>query len=105
MVFEKRNKIQQVGIVEGSMLKIEQPFQVVIRMLDDKVIRIIVHAVEQVRALVNDSFSLAPSQNCRKKCGNFDVLFLRKPVGNTYWIVGYKGRPVILINFEIQKIF
>ena len=105
MVFEKRNEIQQVGIIEGSVLKIEQPFQVVIRMLDHKVIRIIVHAVEQVRALVDDRFSLPPSQNCRKKCGNFDVLFLRKPVGNTYRIVGYKGRPVILINFEIQKIF
>jgi len=105
MVFEKRNEIQQVGIIEGSVLKIEQPFQVVIRMLDHKVIRIIVHTVEQVRALVDDRFSLPPSQNCRKKCGNFDILLFRKPVGNTYRIVGYKGRPVILINLEIQKIF
>ena len=105
MVFEKRHEIEQVGIVKRPVLKIEQAFKVFVRMLEHKVIRIIIHAVKQVRALVNDSFSLAPSQNCRKKCGNFDVLFLRKPVGNTYRIVGYKGRPVILINFEIQKIF
>ncbi len=105
MAFEKRHEIEQVGIIKRPVFKIKQAFQVVIRMQEHKIIGIIIHAVEQVRAFVNDRFSLAPSQNCRKKCGNFDILFFRKPVGNTYWIVGNKRWPVILINFEIQKIF
>ena len=101
MMFEERNKIQQISIVESPVFKIKQPAQVIVAMPDHKIIGIIIHAFEQVGTLVNDSFPLAPSQNCRKKCGNFDILFFSKTVGNTDWIVNDEIGLVILRNFLI----
>lgn len=103
VMLEEVHKIKQVRIVESAMLEAQQTFQVCVFMLKHKLIWRVVHPAEQLITLINDGLTLAPSQNCRKKCGNFDVLFQLILVRNANRVISNKARLIIFPHLEIQK--
>lgn len=102
---EEGYEVQQIRVIEGPVLKPEQAFKILILVVLHEIIRCMIHSGKKLITLVDDRFALAPSQNCRNKCGNFDVLFYRKLVWNTDGVIGYESRPVVLSGFDLQKLF
>ena len=86
-IFEPSNKIKRVGIIKRTMFEIQHPFQVRILMIDHKIVGSIIHQFNQFFAFIDDGFALSPSQNCRPKSHDFDVLFFRKKMRNTNRVV------------------
>src|SRR5690606_32951430 len=74
MSFKECDKIQNVSIIKRTVPETEQRFQVLLLMIDHKVVRCAVHASHQLIALVDNGFSLAPSHNRSQKAHNFDIL-------------------------------
>jgi len=105
MGLEEGYKVQQVSIIEGPVLKPEQAFKILILVVLHEIIGCMIHTRKKLIALVNDGFALAPSQNCRNECGNFDVLFYRKLVWNTDRVIGDESWPVVFSSLYIQKLF
>jgi hypothetical protein len=72
---EESNKIQQIGGIEGAMLEPEQLLQIIVRMMQDKLIRRAIHQLHQLFRLTDDGGSVAPGEDGRKKTGDLDILF------------------------------
>ena len=80
IILQKRNEIQQVGGVERAVLKMQEFFQIGILVVAHKIIRRIVHQLQQLRAFIDDDGAVAPRKQRRKKTGDLDILLHRKPV-------------------------
>jgi len=61
-VAQKMHEIQQVGITKGAVAEAQQFFQILILVLGDELVRGIVHAAQQLVALVDDGRPLPPGQ-------------------------------------------
>lgn len=96
MKLKEFDKVKQVRIVEGTVFKSEQTLKVGIFMLKHKLIWRVIHSVKQLITFVDDRFALTPSQNCRKKCGNFDVLFNMVLMWDANRVIGDKARLIVL---------
>ena len=73
-ISKKLYKVQRIGIVKGSVLKFQQPCQVLFPVVEHKIIRGIVHVTQQLFAFVNNGFSLTPCQCGGQKPSNFTIL-------------------------------
>lgn len=96
MKLEELHEIKQVRVIEGTVFKAEQTLKVRIFMLKHKLIWRVVHPVKQLITFINDRFALPPSQNCRKECGNFDVLFNMVLMWDANRVIGDKARLIVL---------
>lgn len=104
VVPEETDEVQQVGIVEGTVFEAEELPEVLITVVQDKLVGIVIHAPEEIGAFVDDGFALPPSQNCRKECGNFDILFFLKTVGNADGIILDEVGAVVFADLDVQVI-
>ena len=105
MVFKKRYEIQQIGGVEGAVFKGHQFFQILRLVLHAKLMRRIVHQLQQFLAFIDDGGAVAPRKNAGKKGRNLYILSLGKQVRNADRIIFYEQRLVVLRNFLVKKIF
>ena len=76
MMPEKCDKIQQVGGVKGAMPETQQPFQVAVGMLKDKIMRRLVHQLHQLRRLAYNGRPVPPREDRCKEAGD---LVSKKP--------------------------
>ena len=61
------NEIKRIHVIKRSMLEFQKGFEVGFLMIQKKIMRSIIHQVEQFNAFVDDGFALSPSQNrCEK---------------------------------------
>src|SRR5215203_6505853 len=98
MMLQEGNKVQQVGIIEGAMLKAQQLFQMLLFMMADEFIRRIVHALHQLPAFLNDGGAVAPCKYGRKKSRDLDVLLLCITMRNAHRIILNERRLIVFIN-------
>src|SRR4051812_17716264 len=99
------NKIQQVGVVECTVLKTQQPPQIVFAVMYDKIIRRIVHPLQNLFRLVYNGSPISPGKYGSKQGGNFNVLLFTERVRNTNRVIFNKGRCIVFFHFAVEKRF
>ena len=83
----------------------QQPFQVAFFMITDKIIRGTVHQADQFFTLIDDGNPLPPGQGSGPKTHDLDILLFCEQVRNSNGVVFDKIKPVILVDFGIEKCF
>ena len=74
MVLEKADKIQEIRIIESPMLESEHIFQVMILMVDHKIIGTAIHPLDKLITFIDNGFTLSPRQDARKKSHDLNIL-------------------------------
>ena len=87
---EEVHQVQQISVIESAVLKPEQLLQVILLVLQNELVRRVVHALQQLPALVNDGLALSPGQNGGKKTGNLHILPAREQVRNRHRVIWNK---------------
>ena len=105
MLLEKSNEIQEIGVIEGTMLKPQEAFKVAILMVEDKIMRCLVHTFSQFQAFIDDGFALPPGQYAGKETHDLDILLLLESMGYTDRVVRNKIRLVKFQYLFVQEIF
>jgi hypothetical protein len=103
VVPEKGDEIEQIGGIKGPVFKLEQFPGIGLLMLQDKLIRRLIHELHQLLGFPDNGRAVAPRKNGREKTGDLDVLLPGIPMGYAYRVVDNKGWPVILRDFFVQK--
>ena len=74
-------------------------------MVENKIMRSIIHPLQQVGAFVNDNSPVAPCKHRRKQTCNLNILPFGKPVWNTNRIVFDESGCVVLGYFAVEEVF
>ena len=105
MMLQQVQKIEQVGSIECAMGEAEELLQVGIVVMEDELMRVVIHPPHELLAIVDYGGAVAPCEHCCKKACNLDILLFGEGVRNGYGVFFYKRRAVIERNFSIEKLF
>src|SRR5688500_14705347 len=95
ITLKEMHQVQQVCIIESAMLEAQEVFEVFVLVVQDELVRSVVHAGHQLRTLVDDSLALAPGQNRREEASYLNVLLLLKPMRYANGVIGNKLQRVV----------
>lgn len=73
-------------------------------MVQHEFMRFIFHQLHQLPGFVDDGYTLAPSQDSRKKCSYFNVLFLLILMRYRNGIIRYEMRLIVQGHLLVQKV-
>lgn len=104
-MLQEMNKIQEVGIVEGAVLKPQQIFQIMISVMKNEVMWSVIHSLQKLFRLLDNDCAIAPGKNGSEQPADLYVLFLCKKMRNTNGIVFYESGSIVLPDFAVEKIF
>src|SRR5687767_3890505 len=105
MVLKKANKIKEVGIVERAVPESNEPPPVFFPVINDEIVRTVIHQLHQLRTLINNRCSVAPRKNSSEQPGYLNVLFFSKQMRDGYGIERYERKVIVFIHFTVQKFF
>jgi hypothetical protein len=105
MMMKKLHKVKQVGGIERTVFELKKTTQLLRRMLQAKLVWLIIHEHHQFPRLLNDSSAVAPGKNGGKETGNFNILHPGKQMWYADGIAFNKKRLIIGINLFIEKFF
>src|SRR5690606_5915580 len=105
VLLEKSDEVQQIGIVERTVLETQQCLQVGILMTGNELIGSAVHSLNQLPTLVDNRLALPPSENGGHERHDFDILLAREGVRDANGIVVNEAKSVVLRNLAIEKRF
>jgi hypothetical protein len=103
MQVEKVNEIEQVCIVECSVPESQQMFQILFRMMQDKVVRRMIHAFHQFQRFGDDGGAVAPGKSGGEKAGDFLVGTPGKPMRYAHWVQVDKRLMIELVCTLVQE--
>jgi hypothetical protein len=98
---EKFHEIKDIRIIEGPVLKSHEPFEVLHVMVQDKIIRRVIHERQQCPAFVNDNGAVAPGEDGREKTGDLYILLFGERMRDTDGIILYEKWLVVLLYFPV----
>ena len=102
VILQKMNEIQKVGSIEGTVRKSEEILEVGLPVVQDKIVRCIIHPAHQLAAVVDDAGTVSPCEHGREEPGDFHILLFTERVGNANRIFFNKRRLVVQPKFLIQ---
>jgi hypothetical protein len=105
VVYESQSfdKIQGIRTIESPVAKIRYTLQILIPMVQDEIMRRIIHPRHELGALTDDGNTLPPRKNGREQARDLYILFFSEHVRHTDRIVDDEFRAVKLVGFLIQK--
>ncbi len=71
---EKTDEVKEIGIIEGPMLETQHVFQIMLLMVDHKIIGTAIHPLDKLITFIDNGFTLSPSQDARKKSHDLNIL-------------------------------
>lgn len=80
--FEKGDEVFRVNGIERAMLERLKALQIGSRVMQNELMRIIIHHKHKLFTLSNDCNTLAPGEYSCKKPGYFNILFFSKQMRN-----------------------
>ena len=95
MVSQQLYEIEQIGSIEGSVREMYEWLQICIIMVEDEVVRLVVHPAHEFSAVVDDGSTVAPGENSSEQPGYFYILFFGKGVGDANGVFFYKRGLVV----------
>src|SRR5579872_1396662 len=103
MVAEESDKIEQVRGIKGPVPEIEQLFEIVIRMLQDELVRRLVHQLHQLLRFPDDGLPVPPGKDSCKKTRDLDVLLPHIAMRYADRVVGDKRGRVVFGCFPLEE--
>jgi hypothetical protein len=103
MVFQKSDKVFQVLDIECPVFESGEPAEILGFMIQNELVRRIIHPVHELFAFVDDGHPLTPGQYSRKQSGDLYVLTMSKKMWNGDGVIFDKPGSVIAIHPAIQK--
>jgi len=101
---KKVNKVKKVVLLKSAVFKSHQIFQVGRLVMQNKIMRRIIHSFHQFIALLDDGCSVSPGKNRGKKSGNLNIAGLAEPMWHANRIVENEGSGVVLFCLLQQKV-
>src|ERR1700749_3396746 len=98
MMSKERNKIKEIGSIEGPMPELQHSLEIRLPVLPHKIIRCIIHRSHQLLRLPDDRGTITPGKDRRKKARDLDILLHGELMWYAYRIVDNKGGPVTLCH-------
>lgn len=95
---QEPQKIFRISTIERAVFKPLHRLPIACTVVNEERVWGIVHAGEQICALVNYRYPLAPRQQSSQQTGNLDILLFTKPMRDGNGIVLDKCRPVVAIG-------
>lgn len=105
VMVQKFNEVEQVSIVESSVLKTQQLFQILGLVLHHKLVGCTIHSLHQLVRFVDNSGPDSPCKYCCKQTCNFSVCLFGKLVWNGNRVLRYERRLVELKDTVIKEGF
>jgi hypothetical protein len=105
MILQEVYEIKKVGSVEGAVCKMDERFQVGVFMVQDEIIRLVIHPIHQFFAVVDDGGAIAPREDCGKEPGYFPVLLQCEHMRYAHGVFFYKRGLVVQTQFFIEQLF
>ena len=78
--------------------------QVFCAVVQDELMRIIIHHGKKLSAFSDNRFSLAPGEDCSEQTRDLDVLFFSEGMRNGYRIILNETRLVVEIRFFVKEL-
>ena len=100
---EELYKIEQIGGVKSAMPEVQQFCQIFFLMLQDKLLRCIIHPLHQLLRLVDDGGTVAPGEDGCEESGYLDVLPSGESPGNADRIIGDEGWTIVFVHLSVQE--
>src|SRR5690554_2759822 len=102
---QKIYKIEQIGVVEGSVSESHQLLQVCSGVVHNKFIRLTIKSPSQFQRFLNDGLPLSPGKYRSKEAHYLNLLLQRELVRHKDRVVLDERYPVVLIRLPVEKIF
>ena len=99
---QKMHEVQQVGVAKSAVAEAQQLFQILVLVLGYELVRGIVHAAQQLVALVDDGGPLPPGQQRGEEGRDFNILPLAEAVRNLNGVVFDKFRAVVTLILGVE---
>ena len=99
---QEMHEIQQIGIAERPVAEAQQLLQILVLVLGDELVRGVVHAAQQLVALVDDGGPLPPGQQRGEEGRDFNILPLAEAVRNLNGVVFDKFRAVVTLILGVE---
>lgn len=96
MMMQEMNEVEKIGIIKGAVLKTKQVLQIIIAVMQNKIVGRIRHTLQKLFAFPDYDRSVAPCKYGGKKAGDFYILLFSEKVGNANGIILNKRRLIIL---------
>ena len=100
---EKLDKVQSISSIERTMLELFQCLEVAFAMVENKIVRTVIHHFHELFTFPNDGNTLTPRQNRREQTGNFYILFPGEEVWDRNRIVLNELGPVEPVFHRVQQ--
>lgn len=97
-------KEQGIRRLESPMLEPGQSFQILFRMIENKIMGRLIHQRQQFIAFRDDGLPQSPGKHSRKKSCDFNILSFGKPVRDGYGISRDKIRTFKFSGLPVEKI-
>gem|GEM_PF-2608619 len=93
-----------VGGLEGTVHETGKPVALFFCTVVQEFIRRPFHQIHQPESIPDNGFSLPPGQDSGKECGDFNIMRIRKTMGDTNGIGANKTRMIMFRGFGFRKI-
>lgn len=100
---QEGNKIEQVCILEGTVSEAQEVFEVGVLMTADEIERGIVHALQQLRRLLDDGLAIAPGKDGGEEACNLDVCAKGEAMWDADGVFFEEFRLVVALDSFIQE--
>ena len=104
VVLQEGDKIKQVGGIKGAVCEADKLFQIGVVVVEDKIMRVVIHPLHEFAAVVDDGGTVAPGKHGGKEPCYLYILLLSEGMGYGYGVFFNKGGLIVEGGFCIEEL-